>query len=95
MDELVSVMEEIRDLLSKANEKLDDIKGYRSFRSLADVYEKLDEMSEASITLTDISLKLETLDRLFYDKLEQIQGNGLYNSISDVADKLDQLISLK
>ena len=40
MNELISVMEDIRDLLKEVNEKLDDIRG-RGLYSIEDVCSKL------------------------------------------------------
>lgn len=67
MNELVSIMEEIRDLLFVMNNKLDDIssdinaiKGDGLFDSLSDVCNKLDEINRDS--LFDICSKLDTLE---------------------------------
>lgn len=61
MEELISVMEEIRDLLFEMNGKLDDIHSDLSLIStngvykISDIYEKLDEVSAG---LSDINLTL-------------------------------------
>lgn len=71
MDELVFVMEEIRDLLSEMNSKLDNIsndinqiKGNGVYDSLADVCDKLDEIKGNGLynNLSDVCDKLDSLD---------------------------------
>lgn len=44
MDELISVMKEIRNQLAEMNEKLDEIKGFGLCNNLSDIYNKLDEI---------------------------------------------------
>lgn len=71
MNELVLIMEEIRDLLSEMNDKLDvisndinSIKGIGIYDSLSDVCNKLDEIKGIGVydSLADICNKLDLLD---------------------------------
>ena len=81
MDEMVAILEQIRDLLVEMNEKLDDIKGYGVDTSISDVCDKLDTISGMGIyTLSDVC-----------SKIDEVKGSGLYDSISDVCAKLDAI----
>ena len=64
MKELISVMEEIRDLLSRIDEKLDDIRG-NGLYSMEDVCRKLNEIEtirgNGLNSLDDICNKLDDI----------------------------------
>lgn len=81
MDEMITLLEEIRDLLVEMNDKLDDIKGYGVNTSISDVCDKLDTISGMGIyTLSDVC-----------SKIDEVKGSGIYDSISDVCTKLDAI----
>lgn len=44
MDDMIALLEEIRDLLVEMNGKLDDIKGDGIYTSIGDVCDKLDAL---------------------------------------------------
>lgn len=71
MDELIIVMEEIRDLLSEMNCKLDDIsseissiRGVGVYDSLSDVCDKLEAIKGNGIydSISDVCDKLDSID---------------------------------
>ena len=62
VDELISVMEEIRDLLTSIDEKLDDIRG-SGINSIDDICGKLDDIRGIGInSLDDVCSKLDDID---------------------------------
>ena len=81
MDEMITLLEEIRDLLGEMNGKLDDIKGYGVDTSISAVCDKLDAISGMGIySLGDVC-----------SKIDEVKGSGIYDSISDVCTKLDAI----
>ena len=59
MDELISIMEEIKDLLSGIDEKLDDIRG-NGLYSIADICDKLDDIRGNGLySIEDVCSKLD------------------------------------
>lgn len=98
MDEMITLLEEIRDLLSEMNSKLDDIKGIGIYSSIADVCDKLDAISGSGLNnLDDVCNKLDDIKGSGLNsiddvctKLDDITGSGLYG-LNDVCDKLDSL----
>ena len=59
MDELVNVMSEILAELKEMNTKLDEIKGYGSYNSIADVYDKLTAVESA---VNDVESGISSLE---------------------------------
>lgn len=77
MDQLVEVLQEIRDGIYSMNSNIEDLKisleelkGTGLYNSISDVYDKLGDINTTS---------------------EGIKGSGLYDSISDVCEKLDSV----
>ena len=71
MEELISVMCEIRDQLESMNykldcisEKIDEVKGVGAFSSIADVYDKIDEITGTGLynSISDICDKLDSVE---------------------------------
>jgi len=64
MEELILVMEQIRDLLSSIDDKLDDIRG-KGVYSLDDIYRRLGNIEDirgnSSNTLDDVCNKLDDI----------------------------------
>ena len=77
MNELISVLEDIKVLLYDMNNKLelidDNISGLKKEVRSVKGYGLYDSISDVC------------------DKLESIKGTGLYNSIVDICDKLDTI----
>ena len=62
MDELISVMEEIRDLLNDIDSKLDDIRG-NGLSSISDVCDKLDDIRGSGLySIEDVCSKLDNVE---------------------------------
>lgn len=64
MDDMIALLEQIRDLLMEVNEKLDDIKGYGAYNSISDVCDKIDGVAGSGLfnSISDVCDKLDTLD---------------------------------
>lgn len=68
MNELISVMEEIRDLLTSIDEKLDDIRG-SGINSMDNICGNLDDIRGTGInSLDDVCSKLDCIDMTIYSK---------------------------
>lgn len=90
MDDMITLLGEIRDLLVEMNGKLDDIKGYGADTSISNVCDKLDAISGSGLSnLDEVCNKIDELK----DEVSSVKGSGLYDTISDVCDKLDTLDS--
>lgn len=88
MDEMIALLEEIRDLLAEMNGKLDDIKGYGADNSISDVCDKINEISgHGFYSLSDVCSKIDDLS----SEVDGIKGIGIYNTLGDVCDKLDSI----
>ena len=88
MDEMITLLGEIRELLVEMNGKLDDIKGYGIYTSISDVCDKLDSISGSGFNnLDEVCNKIDELK----EAVNSVKGSGLYDTISDVCDKLDTL----
>ena len=79
MDELISVLEDIKELLNDMNNKLE----------LIDV--NISELKEEVISVKGSGVYDSISD--VCDKLDSIQGTGIYDSIVDVCNKLDAIDS--
>lgn len=83
MDEIITLLAEIRDLLVEVNTKLDDIKGDGIYTSISDVCDKIDAISVSGMcSIGDVC-----------SRIDDLQGPGIYNTIGDVCTKLDTLDS--
>ena len=64
MDTMIALLEEIRDLLSEMNEKIDEIRGDGAYNSISDICDKIDEVKGNGLydSISDVCDKLDTLD---------------------------------
>lgn len=98
MDEILSVLIDIKNELMEMNQKLDSIQGIGAYNSIADVCDKLDELSGGE-SLEGLASKIDEIKGTgiydtvadVCDKLDAIKGSGIYDSISDVCEKLDTI----
>lgn len=82
MDELVSIMEEIRDLLSELNQKIDRLTDYNT-NQISDIIASIENlMGFSKVDLADISNKLDALNEL-NDKIDKLTCFSTYD-ISDI-----------
>lgn len=79
MDELIEILQEIRDGINNINYNIEQ---------LTDSVEEL-KGDGLNNSVSDICNKVDTIG----DTVEEIKGNGFNNSIADICDKLEVIIS--
>lgn len=79
MEELIEILQEIKDGINSINynmeqlkDSVEELKGNGLYTSVSDVYNKVDAIGNT---------------------VEQIKGNGFCNSVADICDKLEIIAS--